>query len=72
MDEVRAEVINIDNKEYFLLDKITTDNDVYCYFSNVNNEYDIQVLKDGGDEYLPLSNSIEFINAMELFNKKYN
>ena len=71
MDEIKVDVVEIGGKEYYLIDKITTDKCTYCYFSNKDNKYDVKVLIDGDEEYLPLKNSVEYVKAMDLFYLKY-
>ena len=69
-----VQIIEIDDKEYFLLDSISENNVVFNFFSNVDDSYDIYVLKngvsDGKDGYIFVNKS-EFLHAMTLFYEKH-
>ncbi len=76
MDEVNVTKIDIDGKEYFLIDSISDDKNVYNFFCNPNDKDDIYVLKDkdeGGESfYVSLDNENEIDYAFSLFFQKYN
>lgn len=76
MDEVNVTKIDIDGKEYFLIDSISDDKNVYNFFCNPNDKDDIYVLKDKdeGEEsfYVSLDNENEIDYAFSLFFQKYN
>ena len=75
MEEVEVSVYEIDGKKCILIDSVNDSKNIYHYFSNVKNQLDIYVLKDGiGDEedsYVSLSTEHEFNYALSLFYDKY-
>lgn len=76
MDEVNVTKIDIDGKEYFLIDSISDDKNVYNFFCNPNDKDDIYVLKnknEGEDSfYVSLDDDNEIDYAFSLFFKKYS
>lgn len=76
MDEVNVTSIEIEGKEYLLIDSISDDKNVYNFFCNPNDKEDIYVLKDKdeGEEsfYVSLDNENEIDYAFSLFFQKYN
>lgn len=76
MDEVNVTSIEIDGKEYLLIDSISDDKNVYNFFCNPNDKDDIYVLKDKdeGEEsfYVSLDNENEIDYAFSLFFQKYS
>ena len=76
MDEVNVTKIDIDGKEYFLIDSISDDKNVYNFFCNPNDKDDIYVLKnknEGEDSfYVSLDDDNEIDYAFSLFFQKYN
>lgn len=75
MEEVEVSVVQIDGKKYVLADSINDSKNVYHYFSNIENQMDIYVLKDGKedevDSYVSLDTEYEFKYALSLFYDKY-
>ncbi len=75
MDEIQVNTIELNGKEYFMVDKVNDDENTYYYFSNENNKQDVHILKEknGVNEeyYNSLDNGSEFDYALELFYKKY-
>ncbi len=74
MEEVMVDTIEIDNKEYIILDKLTNNNNTYYYLSNANDPKDffIQKLDNQKENLIPLDSKEEFNIAMEIYSKKYN
>ena len=74
MDEVNVTKIDIDGKEYFLIDSISDDKNVYNFFCNPNDKDDIYVLKnknEGEDSfYVSLDDDNEIDYAFSLFFQK--
>ncbi len=72
-DEVYT--IELDGNEFFLLDSISGNGNMYYYFSNIEDSYDINVLKDkninGDDCFVSLDTESEFNYALSLFYKKH-
>ena len=64
MEEVEVSVVEIDGKKYILADSINDNKNVYHYFSNIENQTDVYVFKDGKDEevdsYVSLDTEYEF------------
>lgn len=70
MKEELREVMNIDGKEFFLVDVI----DKYHYFAEINKPDSLCILKEqleNGEEYLVNLREVEVDKALLLFNKKY-
>lgn len=62
-----VEVYNINDKEYYLLNKITRDGDTYLYFSNISegNDYIIRKLdRNNPDVMIPLDDEEEVQKAI--------
>lgn len=75
MEEINLEVINIDNKDYIILDKLTDNNNTYYYLSNEEDKEDFfiqKIDKNNKDQIIPLESKEEFNKAMELYREKYN
>lgn len=73
MEELEFEVIEIDNKPYIILDKISDNNSTYYYLSNENDPEDFFVQKlNNQEELISLSSKEEFDKAMSLYLEKYN
>lgn len=68
--EVELNVINVNNKDYFLMDTLVGKN-TYYYFSNIKDANDIIVLKDKGDDFISLDNDMEIDYAFSLFYEKH-
>lgn len=64
-------VLEFNNKDYYLLKKITYNNQVYCYFMNVNDKYDLCikkiVVKNGEEYFIGLKDEEELNNALKIF-----
>lgn len=75
MDEVNVTTIELNGKEYFLVDSLGDQNHLYHFFSSVENQSDFCVLKDKNEDgesfYVSLDNDAEFDYAMSLFYQKY-
>lgn len=74
MDEVSVDVLEIDNKEYIVVDNLldSENNVMYYYFANKENpeDYLIQKLADDNDTLLSI-NENEFEMALGLLRDKY-
>ena len=67
-----VETLEIDGKEYFLVDKILDKTTNYYYFANINDTSDIQILKDKDEEYIKgLDTEVEFDKALEIYLLKH-
>ncbi len=65
--EVELKVITLeDNQDYAIIDEI----EGYLYLANVNDQNDICIRKDIGEEIIGLENEEEFYKALNLFNLK--
>lgn len=75
MQELSSTVIQMDDKEYFLVDSIQDAKNVYHYFGAVEDMNDLCVLKDkeenGEPCYASLDTENEFNYALGLFYKKH-
>lgn len=70
MEEV--EMLEINGKDYFLVDKITNNEQTYYYFANTADTSDIQILKDEDEENLKaLDTESEFNKALEIYLLKH-
>ena len=73
MKEIKT--LEIDGKEYILVDSIKDEKNNYNYFTNENELTDIYVLKDKikNDEkyFVSLDDENEFNHALELFWEKH-
>lgn len=71
MSEVITDVIEIDGKEFFLVNTV----DKYSFFAEVGNTSNVYVLKEvieDGESYLvSLDNTHELEQAFLLYNEKY-
>ena len=67
--------VEIDGKEYFLVDTLKDNKNTYNYFANTLDKEDIYVLKDKkevfDEYYVPLDNENEVLYAMSMFYDKY-
>ena len=76
MNEVEMNILEIDNKKYFLIDSLSDSKNTYSYFSNVENVADIKVLKDikeDEEEFLvSLDNKKELDYALDLYYQKHS
>lgn len=74
-DYVEMSVIELDGKQYFLVDILRGDKNIYYYFSNLEDNKDVRVLKEkkeGDEEYfVSLDNDSEIDYAFSLFYEKY-
>ncbi len=75
MNEIKLDTIEIDGKEYFLVDTLKDNKNTYNYFANTLDREDIYVLKDKkeifDEYYVPLDNENEVLYAMSMFYDKY-
>lgn len=69
MEEVNT--LEIDGKEYILLDTITNNNNTYHYFSNESDVNDIEILKDSQDDFVSIDTESEWNEALTLFLNKH-
>lgn len=76
MEEVNVTTIELDGKDYFLLDTLKDNKNTYHFFSCVGDQSDIQVLKDKVEEddvfYVSLDTESEFDYALSLFYDKFH
>ena len=66
-DEVMVDTIEIDDKEFFLVDKI----DKYYFFAEINTTDNICILKNENNDLVKLDED-EIDKALVLFNNKYS
>ena len=75
MEEIQVETLEIDGKDYVLLESLEANGKKYFYFSNFENQNDIQILKEKieSDEkyFVSLDSETEYDEALILFNQKY-
>lgn len=74
MDEM-IKTITLDDKEYYVMDKLSINDIVYFYFINSNDMNDIIVRKlesDNGEFYLSQLDEEEFDTVMNAFVEKMN
>ena len=74
MDEM-IKTITLDDKEYYVMDKLSINDIVYLYFINSNDMNDIIVRKlesDNGEFYLSQLDEEEFDTVMNAFVEKMN
>lgn len=74
MDEM-IKTITLDDKEYYVMDKLSINDIVYLYFINSNDMNDIIVRKlesDNGEFYLSQLDEDEFDTVMNAFVEKMN
>lgn len=67
--EKELEIIEIDNKEYYVMKEVVRGENVYFYLSNVNDFNDIMIRKSSSKErdlVIPLENKEEFDIACAL------
>lgn len=67
--EKELEIVEIDNKEYYVIKEIPHGNNVYLYLSNVTNDDDMMIRKTTSqdkDLIVPLSSKQEFDIACAL------
>lgn len=77
MDNVQVVTIDLDGKEYFLVDSVNFEKDNYHFFANSNNNEDIIVMKDKEEDgemfYVTVDSDTEYDQAFALyFNKLKN
>lgn len=64
-------IIEFNNKEYYLLKEIVYNNQTYCYFMNVDNKLDLCVKKlinkDNEEYYVGLKDENELKEAIKKF-----
>ena len=65
------EIINIDNKEYALIDTIKSEENTYNYFINTEDTMDFCILKESDEDYISLDNESEFNKALSLYKDKH-
>ena len=64
------DVVEIEDKSYFILKEITKDNKTYLYLSNINDEDDTLIRKLEEEKVIPLESDKEFELACNLFIKE--
>ena len=74
MEDVSVDVLEIDNKEYVIIDNLldSENNIMYYFFANKENpeDYLIQKLADDNDTLLSIYEN-EFNTALDLLREKY-
>ena len=74
MEDVSVDVLEIDNKEYVIIDNLldSENNIMYYFFANKENpeDYLIQKLADDNDTLLSIDEN-EFNNILDLLREKY-
>lgn len=68
--EVEIQILNINGKDYFLLDTLG-DGNTYYYFSNLKDTSDVVVLKDQETNFASIEDKNELNYAFSLFYDKY-
>ena len=70
-----VQTLEIDGKEYILVDSISSEKKTYYYFSNESDVSDIQILtekEENNEEYfISLDSEYEFNYALSLFFNKH-
>lgn len=73
-DTVEVITIEMNGNEYFLVDSVKFKNDTYHFFCNINNNEEIQVMKDekDGEEifYVSVDDENEYDKAFSLYYEK--
>lgn len=73
--EIEVETIEINNNEYFLVDTLEIDKEIYRFFANIDNQKDVQVLKDkkidNEDYFCSIENEDELSKVLREFYLKY-
>ena len=71
MNEIDVTIVNLDDKEYIVLDKIEIDKNMYYFLSNKDDKDDFLIQKqDKSGEYLiSLDNKDELNKALLIFAK---
>lgn len=73
-DEVQVTTIEMNGQEYFLVDSVSFEQDTYHFFCNLNNNEEIQVMKDEIDNgekfYVSVDDEIEYDKAFNLYYEK--
>lgn len=68
---MNVDIVNLEGKDYYFVKKVLVNDTTYCYFSNVNDNYDLCVRKlvlDNGEYYfVGLDNQKEVLFALEHF-----
>lgn len=66
--EKELEIVEVDNKEYYIIKEIPHGDNIYLYLSNINNDDDMMIRKTSQDRDLivPLSSKQEFDIACAL------
>lgn len=67
MEEQEVDVVEIEDKEFYIVDNIES----YSYLSEINNPSNIIVLKDDGEFLSSPENEEEVENALNLYNQKH-
>lgn len=74
MDTVQVTTIEMNGHEYFLVDSVNSEKDTYHFFCNINNNQEIQVMKDiiENDEkfYVSVDDELEYDKAFSLYYDK--
>lgn len=75
MNEAEIKVLEINDKKYFLVDTLSDDKNTYSYFSNIEDNSDIKILKeikeDNEEFFISLDNQKEIDTALKLFYQKH-
>ena len=76
MEEIQVNTLEINGKNYFLVDSITENKNTYHFFAELTNPNSIQVLKEKTESddtyYVSLDTESEFDYALALFYDKYH
>lgn len=68
--EVELNILNIDGKDYLLLDALGDEN-TYYYFSNLKDTADVIIMKDKDTSFVSIEDKSELNYAFSLFYDKY-
>lgn len=72
---IEIDVIDLDGKRYFLVDTLAGEKNFYYYFSNLEDNKDIKLLKvekEGEEEFfVSIDDAAEIDYAFSLFYEKY-
>lgn len=76
MDSVNTILIEFEEKQYFLIDKIKVDDITFAYFCNTEDNSDIKVfslsIEDGEESYILVEDEAKMDIASDEFLKKHD
>ncbi len=75
MDTVEVNTMVFDDKEFFEVDILDNGTDRYDFYAEIDNPENVKIFKlinVNGEDYLEDVNANELVEALKLFNIKYN